>query len=171
MYRIEAIYNTYRILSVIPLHGLSCFFKTICIMWFLIVWQGLVLETFWYEVHMSISFRYLSALVKVNDLIFTDDRIRLMTGTLDPYEFSISTGPSRYQSTQPSRNTPASSVSGQLQVNGWRSTPGQWMKVIEEFKVIERKTIYVPGMKIVTKFVLWICTYKLSLLKFLSYLS
>lgn len=30
MYRIEAIYNTYRILSVIPLHGLSCFFKTIC---------------------------------------------------------------------------------------------------------------------------------------------
>lgn len=40
------------------------------------------------------------------------------------------------------------------------------MKVIEEFKVIERKTIYVPGMKIVTKFVLWICTYKLSLLKF-----
>lgn len=27
MYRIEAIYNTYRILSVIPLHGLSCFFK------------------------------------------------------------------------------------------------------------------------------------------------
>lgn len=47
-----------------------------------------------------------------------NDRIRLMTGTLDPYEFSISTGPSRYQSTQPSRNTPASSVSGQLQVNG-----------------------------------------------------
>lgn len=52
-----------------------------------------------------------------------------------------------------------------------RSTPGQRVKVIEEFKVIERKTIYVPGMKIVTKFVLWICTYKLSLLKFLSYLS
>ncbi|XP_062608849.1 protein MFI-like isoform X2 [Saccostrea cucullata] len=47
-----------------------------------------------------------------------DDRVRLMTGTLDPYEFSISTGPSRYQSTQHSRNTPASSVSGQLQVNG-----------------------------------------------------
>lgn len=62
MYRIEAIYNTYRILSVIPLHGLFCFFKTICIMWFLIVWRGLVLETFWYEVHMSISFRYLSAI-------------------------------------------------------------------------------------------------------------
>lgn len=40
------------------------------------------------------------------------------------------------------------------------------MKVIEEFKVIERKIIYVLGMKIVIKFVLWICIYKLSLFKF-----
>ncbi|XP_048768431.2 protein MFI-like isoform X2 [Ostrea edulis] len=45
-----------------------------------------------------------------------DDRIRLMNGTVDPYEFSISTGPSRYQSTQRSRNTPASSMSGQLPI-------------------------------------------------------
>ncbi|KAK3096865.1 hypothetical protein FSP39_004143, partial [Pinctada imbricata] len=42
-----------------------------------------------------------------------EERMRLFTGGTDPYEFSVSTGPSRYQSTQHSRNTPASSMSGQ----------------------------------------------------------
>ncbi|KAL4233843.1 hypothetical protein ACF0H5_008519 [Mactra antiquata] len=40
-----------------------------------------------------------------------EDKMRLLTSTADPYEFSLSTGPSRYQSTQQSRNTPASSIS------------------------------------------------------------
>ena len=41
----------------------------------------------------------------------TEDKMRLFTSTADPYEFTLSTGPSRYQSTQQSRNTPVSSVS------------------------------------------------------------
>ncbi|XP_053397845.1 protein MFI-like isoform X1 [Mercenaria mercenaria] len=40
-----------------------------------------------------------------------EDKMRLLTSTVDPYEFTLSTGPSRYQSTQQSRNTPVSSVS------------------------------------------------------------
>ncbi|XP_060557520.1 protein MFI-like, partial [Ruditapes philippinarum] len=40
-----------------------------------------------------------------------EDKMRLLTSTGDPYEFTLSTGPSRYQSTQQSRNTPVSSVS------------------------------------------------------------
>ncbi|OWF40183.1 uncharacterized protein C11orf65 homolog [Mizuhopecten yessoensis] len=41
-----------------------------------------------------------------------EDRINLYTSAMDPYEFSLSTGPSRFQSTQQSRNTPTSSMSG-----------------------------------------------------------
>ncbi|XP_033741344.1 uncharacterized protein C11orf65 homolog isoform X2 [Pecten maximus] len=41
-----------------------------------------------------------------------EDRINLFTSALDPYEFSLSTGPSRFQSTQQSHNTPTSSMSG-----------------------------------------------------------
>lgn len=40
-----------------------------------------------------------------------EDRLRLLTSTADPYELTLSTGPSRYQSTQQSRNTPASGTS------------------------------------------------------------
>lgn len=39
-----------------------------------------------------------------------EDKLRLLTSTADPYEFSLS-GASRYQSTQQSRNTPVSSIS------------------------------------------------------------
>ncbi|XP_052807241.1 uncharacterized protein LOC128236422 isoform X1 [Mya arenaria] len=41
---------------------------------------------------------------------FPEDKMRLLTSTADPFEFSLS-GASRYQSTQQSRNTPVSSVS------------------------------------------------------------
>ncbi|CAC5409950.1 Uncharacterized protein C11orf65,Uncharacterized protein C11orf65 homolog [Mytilus coruscus] len=45
-----------------------------------------------------------------------EDKMRIFTSA-DPYEFSLSPGQSRYQSTQQSRNTPASSVSGRIPVN------------------------------------------------------
>ncbi|VDI46411.1 Hypothetical predicted protein [Mytilus galloprovincialis] len=46
-----------------------------------------------------------------------EDKIRVFTSA-DPYEFSLSPGQSRYQSTQQSRNTPASSIiSGKIPVN------------------------------------------------------
>lgn len=41
----------------------------------------------------------------------SEDKMRLLTSTADPYELTLSTGPSRYQSTQQSRNTPASGTS------------------------------------------------------------
>lgn len=47
---------------------------------------------------------------------FIEDKMRIFTSA-DPYEFSLSPGQSRYQSTQQSRNTPASSVSGRIPVN------------------------------------------------------
>lgn len=40
-----------------------------------------------------------------------EEKMRLLTSTADPYEISLSTGQSRYQSTQQSRNTPVSSIS------------------------------------------------------------
>ncbi|XP_067674764.1 uncharacterized protein [Haliotis asinina] len=40
------------------------------------------------------------------------DRLRIATNSMDPYEFSLSTGPSRFQSTRQSHNTPVSSGSG-----------------------------------------------------------
>ena len=46
----------------------------------------------------------------------TEDKMRIFASG-DPYEFSLSPGQSRYQSTQQSRNTPASSVSGRIPVN------------------------------------------------------
>lgn len=45
-----------------------------------------------------------------------EDKMRIFASA-DPYEFSLSPGQSRYQSTQQSRNTPASSVSGRIPVN------------------------------------------------------
>ena len=53
--------------------------------------------------------------------LISEDKMRLLTSTADPYELTLSTGPSRYQSTQQSRNTPASGTSspvvgGQVQV-------------------------------------------------------
>ncbi|CAG2231539.1 Uncharacterized protein C11orf65 homolog,Uncharacterized protein C11orf65 [Mytilus edulis] len=45
-----------------------------------------------------------------------EDKMRIFTSA-DPYEFSLSPGQSRYQSTQQSRNTPASSISGRIPVN------------------------------------------------------
>ena len=56
--------------------------------------------------------------------LISEDKMRLLTSTADPYELTLSTGPSRYQSTQQSRNTPASGTSspvvgqGQVAVNG-----------------------------------------------------
>lgn len=47
---------------------------------------------------------------------FIEDKMRIFASA-DPYEFSLSPGQSRYQSTQQSRNTPASSVSGRIPVN------------------------------------------------------
>ncbi|XP_046327740.1 uncharacterized protein LOC124111893 [Haliotis rufescens] len=40
------------------------------------------------------------------------DRLRIATNNMDPYEFSLSTGPSRFQSTRQSHNTPVSTSSG-----------------------------------------------------------
>lgn len=177
MYRIEAIYNTYRILSVIPLHGLSCFFKTICD--FLLCGEGWC----WKLSDMKFICQYLLdiCLHWCKSMIWYLQMIGFAwwRGHWIPTSSPFPPAPRAISQPNPpgTPQLPACQVNsrstgeGQLQVNGWRSTPGQWMKVIEEFKVIERKTIYVPGMKIVTKFVLWICTYKLSLLKFLSYLS
>ncbi|KAK3578442.1 hypothetical protein CHS0354_037419 [Potamilus streckersoni] len=42
-----------------------------------------------------------------------EDKVRLLTSTVDPYELSLSTGASHYQSTRQSQNTPVSNTDSQ----------------------------------------------------------